>query len=429
MSVSENEQNPTQDEPEKPLLKAPRRATVLVETSEQLAAAVADLSGHKGAFALDAERASGFKYSQRAYLIQVCRGSSSIYLIDPAAIAPIESPEPFADLAQLLASDLWILHAASQDIPCFSRIGIKPSKLFDTELASRLIGLERVGLGAVCEALLGLRLAKEHSAVDWSTRPLHQDWLTYAALDVDVLDELMAAINLRLIESGKSDWAAQEFDHLTRFEAKPPKVDKWRSTSGIGEIKDTKTLGVLRSIWQAREELAIKLDVSPGRLVPDSALIAACLAKPKTRPELASLRSFHGRASRSYIDTWWAAISAGYEDRNPPVMRPPMIGIPNHRNWPNKFPEADARLQAVRPVIAKLAEEATMPTENLVSPDFVRQICWHLELLTEADIAEKLRELGARSWQINLVAPAISKAFATVPEPISDSAAETGSEN
>lgn len=414
---------------EKPLLSKPRRAVVFVETAERLAEAVAVLSEHTGAFALDAERASGFKYSQRAYLIQVCRGDSPIFLIDPAAIAPVETPEPFAELAALLATDRWILHAATQDIPCFARIGIKPTSLFDTELASRLIGLKRVGLGAVCDELLGVRLAKEHSAVDWSIRPLHSDWLNYAALDVDVLQDLMEQIEFRLAEAEKSAWVAEEFDHLTRFESKPPKADKWRSTSGIGEIKDTKTLAVLRSLWSAREELAIKLDVSPGRLVPDSALIAACLAKPKSRPELASLRSFHGRASRSYLDTWWAAISAGYEDRNPPALRPPATGIPNHRNWANKFPQADARLQAARHVILETAARIDMPSENLISPDFVRQVCWNLELQDTAQIASKLSELGARNWQIQLIAESLSLAFDAIEEVSSDLGSETGSED
>src|SRR5665811_474404 len=81
----------------------------------------------------------------------------------------------------------WILHAASQDLPCLSELGMWPDKLFDTELAARLSGLPRVGLAAVIENLLGLGLAKEHSAVDWSTRPLPQSWLGYAALDVEVL--------------------------------------------------------------------------------------------------------------------------------------------------------------------------------------------------------------------------------------------------
>jgi ribonuclease D len=413
------------DVEETPLLSKPRRPVIFVDDAEQLSNAIGVLANHAGAFALDAERASGFKYSQRAYLIQVCRGNSPIFLIDPASISPVEHHQPFAELATLLASDLWILHAATQDIPCLARLGIRPTSLFDTELASRLVGLERVGLGAVCELLLGIRLAKEHSAVDWSIRPLQEEWLDYAALDVDVLDDLKNAIQERLEMTNKTDWAAEEFDYLTRFEAKPPKADKWRSTSGIGEIKDTKTLAVLRSLWMAREELAIKLDVSPGRLVPDSALIAACVAKPKSRPELATLRSFHGRASRSYIDTWWTAIAAGYEDRDPPVLRPPATGIPNHRNWPNRFPEADARLQAARPVISALAEEIEMPAENLISPDYVRQVCWHIEITARDHIANKLQELGARDWQIRIVAEALAQAFDSSSGTTSDVDPET----
>jgi ribonuclease D len=110
----------TQTQPtiELPLLATPRAEVLLVETSEELEEAVATLEAGSGPFAVDAERASGFKYSQRAYLIQVYRAGSPIYLIDPAAIAPTANPEPFAGLARVMGSDAWILHAASQDIPC-----------------------------------------------------------------------------------------------------------------------------------------------------------------------------------------------------------------------------------------------------------------------------------------------------------------------
>ena len=93
-------------------------------------------------------------------------------------------------------------------------LGLYPSRLFDTELAGRLLGLPRVGLATLVETLLGYRMAKEHSAVDWSTRPLPAPWLEYAALDVEVLVELRDLLAAELVEAGKDGWAAEEFEAL-----------------------------------------------------------------------------------------------------------------------------------------------------------------------------------------------------------------------
>ena len=95
--------------------------------------------------------------------------------------------------------------------PAWPRSACGPRQLFDTELAGRILGLPRVGLAAVVEHYLGLSLAKEHSAVDWSTRPLPEPWLRYAALDVEVLDELRNLMGVDLAAQGKSEWARQEF--------------------------------------------------------------------------------------------------------------------------------------------------------------------------------------------------------------------------
>lgn len=397
---------------DRPVLGSPRNPVVYVDTVKGLTDAISSLASATGPFALDAERASGFKYSQRAYLIQICRPGSPIFLIDPAAISPDGQQEPFEGLAKLLATDEWLLHAASQDIPCLAMLGIVPTRLFDTELASRLANLERVGLGSVCKSLLGLKLAKEHSAVDWSQRPLADDWLNYAALDVDVLHELRDALAILLESQGKTQWAQQEFDALVRFQSKPPKPDRWRGTSGAIDLKEQQQLAMLKSLWEARESLAQKMDVSPGRILPDRSIIAAIQANPKTKPELASLKTFIGRGSRTFIDIWFAALREGSQARDLPPKRLPQEGIPNHRNWPSKHPEAAARLQKAREAVIAKAAELELPQENLISPDHVRQVCWDLNLCESAVIALRLREAGAREWQIEIVAKLLASCFA-----------------
>ncbi|WP_341855258.1 DUF3000 family protein [Brachybacterium sp. GPGPB12] len=119
-------------------------------------------------------------------------------------------------------------HAAGQDLPSLAELGLRPGGLFDTELAARLLGMERVGLGAVVEDTLALRLAKEHSAADWSKRPPPESWLVYAALDVEVLVQVRDVLARRLEEAGKADWAAQEFAHERTREHGPTRSSSWR---------------------------------------------------------------------------------------------------------------------------------------------------------------------------------------------------------
>ena len=401
------------------LLAAPRSKYHLVVNPEQLSAAIEILAMTKGPVAVDAERASGFKYSQRAYLIQLKTASSDIFLIDPTTDPLLVQSSEFKALREFLGGRDWILHAATQDLPCLEELGLKPKAIFDTELAGRLTGQQRVGLGSLVESLLGFTLAKEHSAADWSTRPLPASWLNYAALDVDLLHELRASLEVMLHEQGKSVWADQEFENLLSFKQKPQKPDRWRGVSGLSKVTDQLCLEIVRQLWLAREELAIKMDISPGRLVPDAAILAAAVAKPRTKPELASLRSFTGRASRSYLDLWWEAIQSAFKATVlPPIRAEKTEGIPNHRNWAAKYPEADRRLRHAKNALTSISENLSVPLENLLTPDFLRQICFAPpEPATLENVRQTLMGFGARRWQVNITANAIADAITRLDEP------------
>ena len=366
---------PDQEIPELPLLQEPRAKSHLVTDLNQLEQVVAELGASKGSIAIDAERASGFKYSQRAYLIQLRGVGTEIFLIDPVSDPEVISSKPFQQLSELLKDREWILHAATQDLPCLNEIGLFPGAIFDTELAGRLAGQPRVGLGSLTESLLKYRLAKEHSAADWSTRPLPESWLTYAALDVDVLHELAGAVSLLLQEQNKSSWAAEEFAALMSFRPKPQKVDRWRSITGLQKVQDRLSLEIARQIWTARELLAKKMDVAPGRLIPDSSILVAATEKPRSRPELAAMKSFSGRASRSYLDLWWDAVQTANKATELPALRPERTdAIPNHRNWITKFPEADRRLKFAKAALIEISEKNLVPLENLLTPEILRQV-------------------------------------------------------
>ncbi len=393
-------------EPEPELEQAPHVVVDVIETRRDYLSAVASIGRGHGPIAIDAERASGFKFSQRAYLVQIFRRGAGVFLFDPPAIGS------FAELNDLIRTEEWILHAASQDLACLREIGLDPTRIFDTELGARLAGLPRVGLGTVVEELLGIHLNKEHSAADWSTRPLPQSWLVYAALDVELLPDLRDAMGALLAEAGKSAIAAQEFDAVLAKEVKVVSGEPWRRLSGLHSVRGAQNLAVARELWTARDSFARATDIAPGRLVPDASLVAAAKAMPESKHALAALREFNGRASRSELSRWWAAVETGRITTDLPALRVPNDALPPPRVWSDRNPEADKRLKTARAAMAGRSAEMAIPVENLLTPELLRRISWAPpEVMDLEQVRSELDLLGARPWQIDAIAQVIVDAF------------------
>jgi ribonuclease D len=387
-------------------LDKPRLPVYSVDSETSLSELVAALDGVQQV-AIDAERASGFRYSQRAYLIQIAVRDLGIWLVDPVADIDL------TDLIAPLNSKTWLLHAATQDLPCLAELGFKPAGLIDTELTARIVGLERVGLGSVCESLLEIELAKEHSAADWSQRPLTQEMLDYAALDVDVMFELWEKLSELARETDKEAWLAEEFEHLLDFKPKPALEEPWRGLPGISRIKDLAKLKIAASLHATRDAIAIERDIAPGRLIPDRSIMAAVNQAPKSRSDLANNKEFQGRASRTLLSTWWEAIAKAQELEISLEPAEKGNGIPNHKSWERRFPEAHHRLEVVRPLVLALAAELKIPVENLLTPDYLRRVCFE----PQPDVAKQLSEYGARRWQIDLVTEVIQKGLLDAAQP------------
>ena len=372
-------------------LLEPRRPFLLVENQDQLAQAITELTSEE-VLAVDAERASGFRYSQRAYLVQFAT-SKQIFLIDPTCFSETE----LAELARVVSAKTWLLHSATQDLPCLAEIGILPTDIFDTELAARLCGFEKFGLGSLALELLDFEMAKEHSAADWSIRPIKQEMLIYAALDVDVMHELHEKLQQKLEELERQDWAKAEFEKLLTFKPKPAAKEAWRNLPGISKVKDKRRLQIAAALYSVRDEIARAQDIAPGRLIPDRSIMAAVNQLPTSKKDLAGNREFQGRASRSMLTEWWDAIANSTSLEISEVELDPNH-IPNHRSWEKRFPEAHVRLQAVRPLLAEKALELAIAPEILLSPDTMRRVCFE----PQSNIRQQLVELGARPWQIQL---------------------------
>ncbi len=387
----------------------------VVEDHAALHMCVDSLATGSGPISIDTERAQTFRYSAKAYLIQVRRAGAGTWLIDPVAL---EGGAMRADLSELAAvmDDRWLLHAASQDLPCLTEVSMVPKEIFDTELAGRLLGLPRVGLGALVETILGKRLLKQFSAVDWSTRPLPQDWLTYAALDVELLFELQEWLERELHTAGKDDWARQEFEHVVEAYTAPPapRVDPWRRTSGIHHIRTERAMAVVANLWTARDTLALSLDRAPSKLLPDRLIVEiASLARPGmaslTRATVEGLPTMRRRQYQRHMPLWMDAISRAMDTPKSelPRVRIPPDGPPPVRSWESRNPAASVRWEAARPMVVALADELVVPVENLISPDTLRRVLWSDP---PGDWRDALMELGARPWQADLVAPVVEAA-------------------
>ncbi|OZM80083.1 HRDC domain-containing protein [Pseudonocardia sp. MH-G8] len=391
-----------------PLLRPADGLPPVVADVAALSRTAEAVAAGSGPIAVDAERASGFRYSQRAYLVQLRRAGAGSALIDPIPLG-----SDLSALAPALTGPEWVLHAANQDLACLAEVGLTPSALFDTELAGRLAGLPRVGLGPLVEQLLGLTLEKGHGAADWSRRPLPEDWLVYAALDVEVLVELRDVLAGLLAEQGKLDWAVQEFEAVRTAPPPAPRAEPWRRLSGVHKLRKPKLLAAARALWEARDRLAAERDIAPGRVLPDAAIVAAASAPPESPQALAAMPTFRGRAQRRLTSYWFAALAkaAALDPAEYPRASPSVDGPPPVSRWADRDPDAAARLTAARAAVAVISEQWKVPVENLLLPDLLRRLCWNPP--SDGDVRAAMHTGGARQWQIDLLAPDLEKALTT----------------
>jgi ribonuclease D len=379
-----------------------------ITTVGELAQVAARLAGGSGPVGIDAERASGYRYTQRAYLVQLRREGAGTVLIDPIQLPDLHL------INDAIAHAEWILHAANQDLSCLAEVGLAPDRLFDTELAGRLLGEERVALGTMVEQHLGVRLEKGHSAADWSTRPLPHGWLVYAALDVELLGALRDVLAAQLDAAGKLQWAVQEFEAVRMAPAPPPKRDPWRRTSGIHHLRTRRQLAAVRELWHSRDQLAARRDIAPGRILPDAAIVAAARENPAEPADLAKLPGFGGPRQRRELARWFAAVETarGLPEGDLPLTRHTPDALPPSARWKDRNPDAAARLARSRHVVATLSVQHSVLAQNLLASDAVRRLAWQPpQPLEEGAVRDALRDYGARPWQIDLTAAALTAAL------------------
>ncbi|MBN9643355.1 HRDC domain-containing protein [Corynebacterium mendelii] len=392
-------------------LSAPRDGVPpLAHSAREIRQAAELLAGGIGPLAVDTERASGYRYDDRAFVLQFKRRGAGLVLIDPEGLREVVT----AHLAPAINGVDWIIHAATTDLPCLAELGLYPGSLFDTELAGRLAGYSKVNLGAMVEQVLGYELAKNHGWEDWSTRPLPADWLTYAALDVELLIELAEAMSEILSLQGKLDWAEEEFDYILRTHdhGLSDMAHTWQDSKGVLGLKSNEQRCVFRALWTEREKSARSRDVAVGRVLSNRAMLAAARTLPDSPDELAKVKGFPGR-HRGARHKWFQVIAAA-RNTDPatwpgPVRRPHRV--PGRSGWAN-YPEAEAVLADVRHSLQDIADEVDVPLENLLKPATVRELVWltveEHSIVCIGELIDEMTRLEARPWQIGLTAPTMA---------------------
>lgn len=400
-----------------PLLLPSGGIPELITSASQLEKSLTEIASGRGPIAMDAERASGYRYAPKAYLIQVKREAGGLHLIDPIPLAG--ESQLINRFNKIISQEEVILHAASQDLPCLREWGLDPKYLFDTELGARMAGLPKVGLGSLIEEFFQKILAKEHSAVDWSLRPLPDDWLAYAALDVELLIPLRNEIAVQL--GDKLEWAKQEFNAVLNAPGPAPKPDPWRRTSGMHKVRTREAMAIVRELWLERDKIASAADIAPGRLLNDNAISELALNPAKSGKELAKNLKKIGLRQRwlENSEAWLAAIERAQSlplDELP-AMRINGDGLPPMKNWKEKHPKPYARFTHARAGLLELQEELKIPVENILTPEFVRRLCF----TPVDDVAGALTAFGARPWQVLVATPILRHALAqSEPLVISD---------
>lgn len=399
----------------------------LVATPNGFSQAARALASGRGPFAIDTERASAFRYDDRAFLIQIHRRDAGTFLFAPEG----HREELAAQLGPVVNGADWIVHAAGEDLASLALLGLHPGRLFDTELAARFAGFERPNLGAMVQVFTGVELEKGHGREDWSTLPLPRDWLDYAALDVVYLHDLADALTEQLEQRGFLSYAEEEFAHLVKSRSLTPMEPKtWRDLKGLSAVRTQAGLQIAKELWHERDAIALERDVSPGVVLPNRVIIEIAKAVPNTPSELARVHGFPGRQRRAtaqwfgYIETALAHPRDQWPERAP---RDPMTP-PSKGNWERNHPESWQLYVEARELIAARASKMGISPEHLLAPSTLRDVVWQAAAeRAEADEAKwevmirgtdfavrRLCAAGARQWQAEIVAPMLASAFLSV---------------
>lgn len=383
----------------------------LLDTPELINEAIAALASGTGPIAVDTERASAYRFDDRAYVIQLRRPGAGTFLVDPTVSGSANDA-----LGELMNSCPWILHAAHTDLPALTTLGWAPTQLHDTQIAGRLLGMGQPGLSRMLEDFLDVTIDKDKGREDWSARPLERDLLNYAALDVELLQELLDAALEQLRDLGREEWYAQDCA-ATLQAARPIAFPSWRDLKGLGTLRSPRSVAIARELAQTRIDWALARDRSP-----ESGLSSKNIVEISRYPRESRSILDRARMARSLSKQAHKALQTAWdipEDKLPaPLERKhDPLGHPDYRTWPSDFPRADQALNILQLAVDELCAELKLTREALAVSKQLRAAAWaisQVELSESSETADPLGEIewafgsvleatGARPWQRDLL--------------------------
>ena len=350
--------------------------------------------------AMDTEAASFHRYHDRIYLLQLSTPSITA-LIDPLAI------DDLAPVGALLADGNVekVFHDADYDLRVLDRDYAFPARrLFDTRVAAQLAGEPAIGLAALLEKYLGVKLDKEHQKADWSLRPLTASMLAYAAADTQYLLALRDALEQRLVALGRRDWAAEEFKLLEQLRwtgaAAGADDDSYLRVKGAKGL-NPRSLAALKLLHRWRDTVAARDDKAPFRIIGNDALLGVSRALPATAADLGHIRELPASLARRHGPALLDAVAkakALSDAELPRLERQPR---------PQKDPGFDQRLEQAKAVRNRVATELGLEPGVLAGRTT-------LEAVVRARPAnraalEQIPEL--RRWQIGVLGDALLEAL------------------
>ena len=349
--------------------------------------------------AVDTEAASFHRYRDRIYLIQISTANRTA-LIDPLAVADL-SPVG-AVLADRRIEKTF--HDADYDLRVLDRdYGFRAARLFATRIAAQLTAEPAIGLAALLEKYAGVKLAKEHQKADWSQRPLPPPMLAYAAEDTRHLLALRDALEQRLRELGRLDWASEEFARLEAL--------RWTGvaegdTDGYLRVKGAKGLpprglAAFRELHRWRETVAERDDKAPFRVIGNDSLLVISKSLPATPGDLAGLKDVPASLARRHGPALLEAVARA---RALPESELPRL---ERSARPPKDPNFDTRVERLKAVRNRFAAELQIDPGVL---------CGRTTLEAVARVAPKdragLAQVGElRRWQANVLGDALLEAL------------------
>jgi ribonuclease D len=367
-----------------------RRAADLGDVTAALAA--------DGIVAVDTEAASFHKYRDRIYLIQLSNRSTTA-ILDPLAL------DDLAPLGVLLADAHVekVFHDADYDLRVLDRdYTFRAANLFDTRVAAQLAAEPALGLAALLEKYMGVRLAKEYQKADWSRRPLPEAMLEYAADDTRHLPALRDRLRARLEELGRLSWAVEEFQHLEGLRwnaAEGP--DAYLRLKGARTLAD-RQLAALRLLYQWRERVAAEQDRATFRIVGNDVLLAVSRALPQTPAALAETAGVPASLAERYQGPLLQAVreALALSDMELPRFERPK---PLPRD-----PAFEARVERLKGARNDVARDLGLDPGVLCSRGMLEAVARAMP--TDLVSLGRLREL--RRWQVSVLGSQLLAALA-----------------